>query len=188
MNQFWKYFLLFLSSSQNLFLICIVIDRALRPGPGSGRASNVRPKPGSGRTSQKPGPGPGLLDFKFSRCFFEMCTRHARRAEQPIASVQYFKREANSSTFFSGFALPKKSKQNKKNIGKFFVLLIKVRPGARPDRPAGPGPWVPGRSLVETCKCSVSALQVWYTLKFAHLDIRNFASAYFNCRYYIIPQ
>ena len=119
----------------------VVIDRALRPGPGSGRASNVRPKPGSGRTSQKPGPGPGLLDFKFSRCFFEMCTRHARRAEQPIASVQYFKREANSSTFFSGFALPKKSKQNKK---KFFVLLIIVRPGARPDRPAifrpGPGP------------------------------------------------
>ena len=101
-----------------------MIDRALRPGPGSGRASNVRPKPGSGRTSQKPGPGPGLLDFKFSRCFFEMCTRHARRAEQPIASVQYFKREANSSTFFSGFALPKKSKQNKKNIGKTLKFAI----------------------------------------------------------------
>ena len=42
-----------------IYWIKLVVDRALKPGPGPGRALDVRPKPGPGRASQKPGPGTG---------------------------------------------------------------------------------------------------------------------------------
>ena len=45
--------------SVSICVLYIVVDRALKPGPGPGRALDVRPKPGPGRSLQKPVPGTG---------------------------------------------------------------------------------------------------------------------------------
>ena len=49
----------FVESSRIGRNLCVVYDRAFRPGPGPGRALGFWAKPGPGRAYQKPGPGTG---------------------------------------------------------------------------------------------------------------------------------